>query len=198
MRGRAARLRASSYARVRSRKASAVPPRSGCVSRARARNARFSSASVAVEGTPMICQMDGRGFEASSRDAGAPPARTSSASRAAPHGARPTKIFPHARAHRASISTRRIPAARSAAASASSCDRAPPSYASGFRNGSRDGAPVHHAAQRKRRRRVVVIAHAGAKSAVIPSRSSRGANTTTGSAGWRRRTSAATANRARG
>jgi hypothetical protein len=43
-----------------------------------------------------------------------------------------------------------------------------------------------------------VIAHAGAKSAVIPSRSSRGANTTTGSAGWRRRTSAATANRARG
>ncbi len=69
-------------------------------------------------------------------------------------GACPRSTRTHVPAQRASTSTRACPAARSACLRASSRERAPPLEASGGRNGSASGAPLHHAAHKKRRRRV--------------------------------------------
>jgi hypothetical protein len=70
------------------------------------------------------------------------------------HGGSPWRMRRQAPAQRASVWTRGRPAARSAAARASSGERAPPLCASGFWKGSAEGGAVHHAAQKKRRRRV--------------------------------------------
>jgi len=81
------------------------------------------------------------------------------------HGSWPANTLDQALAQLPSISSSLQPAARSAPRSASSRVRAPPSKASGLRNGLRVGAKVHQAAHKKRRRRVVVIAQTGANNA---------------------------------
>lgn len=79
------------------------------------------------------------------------------------HGSSPRKIRIQARAQSGSVTVNVSPARLAAAATASSTVAAPPSLASGFRNGTRAGAPDHQAAQKKRRRFVDVIDTTGAK-----------------------------------
>jgi hypothetical protein len=139
---------ATSSARRASMNAASSPPRSGWVRSAAARNARLISAAVAPGATPStpsahVLLPAGTTLAASR---GAP------ASRGAGHGGSPRSTRTHAPAHRASISTRLRPAARSAWTLASAGVRAPPLDASGLRNGSASGGAVHQAAHKKRRR----------------------------------------------
>ena len=82
------------------------------------------------------------------------------------NGGRPPRTRSHAPAHRPSVLDSDVPLARCASSTASSSLRAPPFHASGGRNGSATGAPVHHAHQRYRRRFVRVTATTARKSAV--------------------------------
>ena len=133
--------------------AASSPPRSGWVRSASARKARLISGTLAGVESPSTPSAQGL-----------VPVRAGCGAAfflddvcLAVKGESPFCTRTQAAAHRGSISIKGRPAARSAAARASSRERAPPLDASGLRNGVASGGAVHQAAHRKRRRFVEVI-----------------------------------------